>query len=158
MPPSYEMLKRHPGDTYRWQTAINEIARNSPEMLASALDDLPFALRFEAEKALVGERLKLSFESEIRSLYDRPDGWKLFFSTFSGRENFGNQLLAELPNLPANWREGLANGPLIRNQGLEAEKWFHADLEGAGFTKAQARGGPSQRPAGTHLPQAGESA
>lgn len=112
------------------------MARTHPAILEGALGKLPAFWRASAENALVGQRLTDDFDEEIRELWNAPDGWMHFHNNLS-REGMADKLFGELPNLPASWRQAIANGDwFIWNN---SEKWWHADLEGGGFTPEQAR-------------------
>lgn len=133
------IAKRNSANIYGLSSAIKELAQNAPHLVESVLAELPTSLRFQAESALVGERLKTSFDSEIRALFARPDGWTLFSGASSGVEGLDKMLLAELDKLPASWRGELAKNYHQFVWNGDAEAWFRADFEGAGFTEEQIR-------------------
>ena len=112
------------------------MARNNPAMLEARLDQLTAFWKARADDALVGQRLTDSFDVEIRKLWSEPDGWMHFANNFS-REGILDQLIGELPNLPASWRQSIATGDWFIWQ--NREKWWNADLEGSGFTAEQAK-------------------
>lgn len=134
-----EIVSREIGnDAAETNTAsfLYALASTHPEMLEAALDQLSGYWKARAEDALVGQRLAENFNEEIRKLWNAPDGWKHFHNNLS-REGMTDKLFGELPNLPSSWRQSIANGDwFIQNN---AEKWWHADLEGGGFTPEQAR-------------------
>lgn len=117
---------------------LTNLAAKSPAALEAALGSLPTSWQVKAETALIGERLKTSFDEEIRKLWERPDGWKLFESSARG-EGVGAKLLGELTNLPASWRGAMASSYYRFVDGSNAEAWIGADLEGNGFTEEQAK-------------------
>ena len=115
---------------------LSAIAQTHPAMLEAALGQFPAFVKTRAEDALVGQRLTDHFDEEIRKLWNHPDGWMRFSNNLSGG-GMADKLFGELPNLPASWRQSIANGDwFIWNA---AEKWWHSDLEGGGFTPEQAR-------------------
>ena len=115
------------------------LAKTSPAALEAMLDSMPSAWRNFAESALVGQRLKDSFPEEIRRLWDRPDGWRLFQKGLSmGERSSADQLLSELANIPASWRGKIAENTYQFLNESNAGKWWSADLEGQGFSAAQA--------------------
>lgn len=120
------------------QFLLTKLAASSPAALEAALGSLPAAWQVKAEMALVGERLKTSFDEEIRKLWDRPDGWKLFENCAYG-EGVSEKLLGELANLPASWRTSMASNYHRYLNFANAETWIDADLEGSGFTDEQAK-------------------
>jgi hypothetical protein len=123
---------------YYEQQLLTQLAAKSPAELEAALASLPAAWQAKAEAALVGERLKTSFDDEIRKLWARPDGWKLFESSGSSL-GIGAKLLGELENLPASWKAGMASNFYRYLNSSNAEQWIDADLEGGGFTDEQAK-------------------
>ncbi len=126
------------GDYYL-RELVQQLAKSSPAALEAALASLPPKLRTQAETALIRGRMATSFATEIRKLWERPDGWKIFQSFDSdGRGTLTGQLFAELANLPPAWRAAMAENSYRMMNGTGAEKWCTADLEGAGFTAAQA--------------------
>lgn len=116
---------------------LGNLAAKSPAALEAVLESLPGAWKTKAEMALTGERLKTSFDDEIRKLWARQDGWKLF-ERFGQLEGVGDHLLGELANLPASWRDSIASNVSRVLSGSNAETWIGADLEGSGFTEEQA--------------------
>jgi hypothetical protein len=124
------------------QHLLSNLAAKSPAALEAALGSLPPAWQDKAELALVAERLKTSFDEEIRKLWERPDGWKLFEKSMRTTriEDMGEKLLKGLADLPASWRSSLASNPsrFLNSNPASAEKWLEADLEGGGFTAEQA--------------------
>lgn len=120
------------------QFLLTKLAAGSPAALEAALGSLPAAWQVKAEVALVGERLKTSFDEEIRKLWDRPDGWKIFENCAYG-EGVSEKLLGELANLPASWRTSMASNYHRFLNFANAETWIDADLEGSGFTDEQAK-------------------
>jgi hypothetical protein len=112
------------------------MARNHPAMLEAQLNQLPSFWMARAEDALVGQRLTDSFDVEIRKLWSEPDGWMHFHNNLS-REGMLDKLFGELANLPPSWRQSIATADWFIWQ--NREKWWHADLEGSGFTAEQAK-------------------
>ena len=116
------------------------LAKNSPAALEAMLNSMPASWRNSAESALVGQRLKDSFPEEIRRLWDLPDGWSLFQKALSmGDRRSADQLLSELANIPPSWRGKIAENSFQFLNDSNAGKWWSTDLEGQGFSAAQAR-------------------
>lgn len=126
------------GDYYLRQL-LQQLAKSSPAALEAALASLPPALRMQAETALIGNRMATSFDTEIRKLWERPDGLKIFWQISDNDTDFRKKIFAELANLPPSWRAKLAEDSYRYVETKDAEKWVHADLEGFGFTEAQAK-------------------
>jgi hypothetical protein len=126
------------GDYYLRQL-LQQLAKSSPAALEAALASLPSRLRTQAETALIGGRMATSFDTEIRKLWERPDGLKIFEQISDNDTDFRKKIFAELANLPPSWRAKLAEDPYRYVETKDAEKWVHADLEGFGFTEAQAK-------------------
>lgn len=120
------------------QFLLTNLAAKSPAALEAVLGSLPQAWQVKAEMALIGERLNTSFDEEIRKLWERPDGWKLF-ENCAYREGVGEKLIGELANLPASWRTSMASNYYRFLNSSNAETWIGADLEGSGFTDEQAK-------------------
>jgi len=115
------------------------LAKTSPVALEAMLDSMPSSWRNFAESALVGQRLKNAFPEEIRRLWDRPDGWSLFQRALSmGERSSADQLLSELANVPASWRGKITENIYQFLNGSNSGKWCSANLEGQGFSAAQA--------------------
>jgi hypothetical protein len=115
---------------------LDAMACNNPAMLEAQLNQLPAFWMARAEDALVGQRLTDSFDVEIRKLWSEPDGWMHFHNNLS-REGMLDKLFGELANLPPSWRQSIATADWFIWQ--NREKWWHADLEGSGFTAEQAK-------------------
>jgi hypothetical protein len=125
-----------PGDHYRRQI-LSALAEHSPQTLAAAMDSLDPEDRRHVEVVFLREKLSGSFESEIRKLWERPDGWTLFRESYPGNQDLGNKLLAELGNLPPEWRGRLAqehHGFINREN---AREWWDVDYRKLGFSKEQ---------------------
>ena len=115
-----------------------KLAEKSPAALEAILDSLPLPLRNHAESALCGQRLVASFSTEIRALWDRPDGWKIFDANLSHNPTLREKLFDELGNMPPGWRASITDNYYYFTQGEEARKWLDGDFENLGFTAAQA--------------------
>ncbi len=129
-------------DRHYFSQVFNRLAAKDPAVLEAALEGMPAAWRFVAEGALAGERLKADFDSEIRALWERPDGWKIFnhaAGNLGERSELGNKVLAMLEGLPAEWRIRIASESYRFLDEKNAANWMDADLEGAGFGKDQIR-------------------
>ena len=118
---------------------FRQLAGKSPSALEAALDSLPPKLRSQAETALSGERLASSFSTEIRSLWDRPDGWKIFQTNLSQHRDFWVKLFDELGNLPPVWKASVASSYYYSVDAKDVAKWLDMDLVGLGFTEGQAK-------------------
>lgn len=119
---------------------FQQLARSAPSELDAALDSMPKSLQSSAEVALVRQRLLTSFPEEIRKLWDRPDGIRLFSYVLNHPEGIGDRLLKELGNLPPAWRDAVATSALsMMIGGSNPESWLGADFEGSGFTSKQAK-------------------
>ncbi|MES2658254.1 MAG: hypothetical protein V4689_06530 [Verrucomicrobiota bacterium] len=117
---------------------LAELAKQAPAALGAILDTLPSALKSEAEKSLIARRMEDSFATELRKLWDRPDGFDTLRSIFLRSGELGGKLIDELANLPPSWRDEIASTPFTFIGRVDAAKWAAADLEGAGFTAEQA--------------------
>ncbi|WP_193211489.1 hypothetical protein [Luteolibacter marinus] len=128
-------------DTYRAQGFLRDLAENSPAALEAALESLPDHVRLQAESALTGQRLKTDFDSEIRSLFERPDGWKLFETALNNGNNvnFGDKILADLDQFPASWKAKFSDVYYRFISDENAATWLALDYEGHGFEDRQAK-------------------
>jgi hypothetical protein len=118
---------------------FRQLADKSPAELEAMLGSLPLPLRNQAESALSGQRLAASFSTEIRALWDRPDGWKIFASYISQNQTLRGKIFDELANLPPAWRTSITENYYYFNRGEEARKWLDVDLESLGFTTEQSK-------------------
>jgi len=123
------------GEGFPTDVLIANLAQADPAALEAALGKLPSYIQYDAERNLLRLRLSESFDTEIRQLWQRPDGWYLF-SQHAGNIEFETKLFNQLAELPAAWRNALAAQGGGGSQ--LAELWWNADLEGVGFTAAQA--------------------
>lgn len=113
---------------------LQNLAEKDPAKLAAAMDGFPTSMKFQAEAALSRERLKKSFAEEIRALWERPDGWKIFEQNAHSVEDVGDRIFAELGNIPPSWRRELASNSYYLVKSGNAGKWWNADLAAAGFS------------------------
>ena len=118
---------------------LRQLAGKSSSALEAALDSLPPLLRSQAEAALCGQRLATSFSTEIRALWDRPDGWKIFQTNLSQSPDLRGKIFDELANLPPEWKASVASSYYYAINEKDAVKWLDADLMGLGFSEAQAK-------------------
>ncbi len=118
------------GDSYYVQAVLDEIAKKDPAALEAAMTSLPAKWQKTVESLFVGRRLEADFAGEIRSLWERPDGFSLFQGADSSTRT---KLLDELANLPASWKAGIALNPNNFIDSNNVEKWLNADLTGNGF-------------------------
>ncbi|RYD23313.1 MAG: hypothetical protein EOP88_04690 [Verrucomicrobiaceae bacterium] len=126
--------------TSSWQVSglIEQLSLKSPAALEAAMSRLPSGLQAEAEKQLCMRRLETSFDTELQALLERPDGASVFASIASQKPGFTGKLLDDLAGLPEQWKATFADNPYSLNLSSDGARWYDADLEGAGFTKAQA--------------------
>ncbi len=118
---------------------LRQLAEKSPAALEAMLGSLPKQLRTQAEAALCGQRLTASFATEIRALWDRPDGWKIFQLNLSENQELRGKLFDELANLPPAWIASVASNSYYFVNEKNAGRWLDADLAGYGFTPEQAK-------------------
>ncbi len=123
------------------QQLIRKLAQVNLASLEAVLDSLPTQWRASAEKAILEQKLKSSFAKEISKLYDQPHGLKRLIDVLKLGDGCSELLITELASLPESWKAKLASGAGLRSFVHEstAEKWWHADLEGSGFTADQAK-------------------
>ena len=114
---------------------FRELAAKHPSMLEAALDDLSPVLQKKAETALSGVRLAADFQSEIRALWERPDGWEIFSESLQANPALGAGFLGELAAMPVSWKNSLGDFPYYAVRGESARKWLEMDLEEAGFSE-----------------------
>ncbi|MEO0017239.1 MAG: hypothetical protein RLZZ522_522 [Verrucomicrobiota bacterium] len=118
---------------------LRRLAEKSPADLEILMDSLPSQMRSQAEAALSGPQLKASFATEIRVLWDRPDGWKIFQTNMSGDQELCGKLFDELANLPPAWRASVASNYYYFIDEKNAAKWLDADLAGYGYSSGQVK-------------------
>ena len=126
-------------DAYYARTLLNDLSKQSPAALEAALDSLPGSLRLHAETYLIRGKMQNSFASELRKLWDRPDGMNVFESIIGETPSLSRELVTELANLPASWRAQIASASSNFFDTADAAEWAAADLVGAGFTAEQAK-------------------
>jgi hypothetical protein len=117
---------------------MDTLAEKCPAELEAMVDSLSPLFKIQVETALSGARMEASFSEEIRNLWDREDGWRIF-SGLSSRIDLGTQVLGELGNLPEEWRKQLAENVYQFIATPNAVQWLDADLEGAGFSEGEIR-------------------
>lgn len=111
---------------------MNMLAGKSPAALEGMLASLPADLKIHAESALSKKRLEASFDEEIRNLWERPDGWRIFTNMRSQEMN--KKLIGELGNLPDEWRRLMVSNPYEFVRGDNAKDWLKKDLTEVGFS------------------------
>lgn len=126
-------------DLFQAGYVMRELAEQSPAALEGIIDTLTGSVKVHAEKYLIGRKMRDSFASEVRKLWDRPDGLSLFVKIYDDTSSLHGKLLDELTNLPASWRARIGSNPQEFLEAQDAAKWAAADLEGSGFTAEQAR-------------------
>lgn len=122
----------------RARELFDALAWKSPEALEAALNGLSPALRDVADVSLAGMRLEKSFATEIKALWERPDGWKLFSEIISSNQELGDGLITQIAAMPASWKNAMADSPYYAIRSGIALEWLDKDLEAAGFTSSQA--------------------
>ncbi len=127
------------------------LAEKSPVALEAALASFPGELGKMAESCLIGARMSKSPDEELAKLKKRPDGADLLARIFekgvtnsAERNIMRERLFAGLAELSPSWRSAIASSPYYLAGGNTAASWIQADLEGAGFTKQQAKSIRSQ--------------
>lgn len=126
-------------DTGYLGMSLRELAKRSPGELEAALASMSGAMKTSAETALIAERIKTSYETELQKLLERPDGARIY-DNIAGNlsEEQRGRIFDRLGKLPPEWRTAMANNPYYYIDGKTAMKWFEADLEGQGFSTADA--------------------
>lgn len=114
---------------------FRRLAEKTPSALEAALESLPPQLRKQAESALCGQRLASSFSTEIRALWDRPDGWEVFQANIT--QELRGKIFDELGNMPPAWKASITENYYNFIGEENAVKWLDADLAGFGFSAAQ---------------------
>ncbi len=114
---------------------FKELASEHASLLEAALEGLSPVLRMKAETALCGVRLATDFQSEIRVLWERPDGWKIFSESLRANPALSAGFLGELSAMPVSWKNSLGDFPYYAVRGESAKKWLEMDLEETGFSK-----------------------
>ena len=122
-------------DFYYARDLIRTLAEKSPVALAAILDSLKEPLKTPVENLLIAAKLKTDAAGELRKLFARPDGFEKFCNNPPAEA--WEELLGELKNLPPEWRGPLAGNANSFIDETTAEKWWNADLAGAGFTADQ---------------------
>lgn len=112
---------------------LKNLAEKDPEKLAAAAGGFPSSMKLQVEIVLSEKRLKEDFAGEIRLLWERPDGWKIFEGNAYSVEDLGTKVLSELANIPPSWRGELASNSYYLIKKENAEEWWNADLAAAGF-------------------------
>jgi len=150
-----EMVKNHPelslhrlqelsagglssGTTRAALGLLVELAKKSPAALEAVLDTLSPDLRKQADVALSGQRLTTSFQTEIRALWERPDGFQVFDGCINENSALAEGLISGIGAMPETWKSSLAENPYNFIGEKNAKDWFHTDLEAAGFSPSQA--------------------
>lgn len=116
---------------------LQVLLEKSPAILLDVVDTLPPAMKLTVEGMMSRKRLDESFPEEIRSLWDKPNGWKIFSAAGIDR-GMSEKLLGELANLPQEWHVAIASNSWNLFSAGSAEKWYDADLESAGFSPESA--------------------
>ncbi len=127
------------GDSVRHQLGytLRTIAAKDPALVEGLLESVPTFFAREIERGIVSKGLQDSFSETMRDLWGRADGWSLFSG--ADLEGKGGKLLAEIHDLPAAWKNMIAQQPHSVIDGENAAQWLGVDFKGAGFTDKQAK-------------------
>lgn len=119
---------------------LGQLARRSPAVLEAGIDSLPAGLKSEAEFLLLSMKMEGASAGEFQKLLEHPAGIKVLQSIVNagGNDALKVKIFDHLADLPASWLKAIAAQPFNLFHGETVEKWFAADLEGAGFSKQQA--------------------
>jgi len=119
---------------------IRKLAETSPDSLESILPSLPSHARFHAKTMIAEQRLKSSFDDELRTLAKRPDGWRIFSKALGVgfNDDLNKQLATSIQNIPPQWGSllyhKLQNTAIIESA---PEAWLQTDLATAGLNRKQ---------------------
>ncbi|WP_353565219.1 hypothetical protein [Haloferula sargassicola] len=119
-------------EDYLVRQTLKNLAETHPGKAASLMTTLPAIWARQVELGLLSASLNQSFSEGLRSLWDRPDGLALFAETEVPDKS--GKILAELGNLPAAWRSGLAADAWRYVNGPAAAEWLTVDYEAYGFS------------------------
>ena len=133
-----EILANGNPDSYSAKGLFEELAKSSPEKFANLLNSLPIDFRTEAECVLSQIRMKESFADEMNHLWSRPDGLNIFQQSQYSVGEIGTKILGELANLPPEWRTQITSNASDFIDEKNAEQWWSADFDAAGFTAKDA--------------------
>lgn len=121
-------------DSYPVSTVIEELVKKSPAEVEALVGELTGDVKVRTERVVIGEKMKADYAGELRKLWDRTDGLKIF-------QNLGNEIQGkifdELANLPPSWRAGLVSDPSEFISRESALKWMNSDLLALGFSEKQ---------------------
>jgi hypothetical protein len=126
------------GESYPLRELMKKLAATAPGTLEGLLATLPPEIREKGEQALIQKRLTESFADEFPKLANHPDGWKIFEASLSENPSLRDRLLENIGSIPASWRYAMARNA-SSYVSSQPEKWFHADLEAAGFSAEDAK-------------------
>ncbi|MCU0750048.1 MAG: hypothetical protein MUF13_10945 [Akkermansiaceae bacterium] len=139
MPDGKSIAEGYDLAAFHYRAILSEMADSSPVELEQSLDSLPEGMRNLAESALIGSRLRSSFETEFPKLLDRQDGWVMLRGNLSSSSEVRLKLFEHLAMLPQRWKRELVHVASNAIDSSIALQWWNSDLEGMGFTSNDAR-------------------
>lgn len=113
------------------------LAEKSPVAFESILDSLKEPVKSRAAKILLTRKFQSDYAGELRKLWNEPDGFKVFHDLSHKLEGGPGRIFDELANVPPDWRSSIASNARDFIDATSAEKWWSADLAGAGFSESQ---------------------
>ena len=125
-------------NSYRLRETFKNIALKDPSSLEGTLDELPSALRNQAQTALYSLRLNEDFKTALAELQEEPLGLDLLTSSFSNFPKIANELLDSFTSLPPSWKTRFTNYPALITQHMSPQERLSTDWESLGFSAEKA--------------------
>lgn len=133
------LLENHPSVPWWFSRVVEDLVNGAPAELSPELRDFPPRVGEWAKELLLADQLKTSFDETLASLQERPDGTQILRMAASRVGNLGEKLLERLSDLPASWKEEVADNAYLFILPGTAERWLQADLEELGMDESQVR-------------------
>jgi hypothetical protein len=113
---------------------LREIVKKSPGEVEAFVGELSGQLKLQAEGVVIGAKMEADYAGELRKLWDRPEGMKIF-ENLEGSMKV--RIFDELANLPPDWRVALVSDLETFMNSKTAVKWMNVDLMALGFSEKQ---------------------
>lgn len=112
------------------------LAEKSPATFEASLALFEEPVKRRAAEVLREQKFKTNHTEELQKLFAEPDGFETYYHITSRVTGMSGNIVDHLANLPPSWRSSVSANARIFIDAESAEKWWNADLAGAGFSKS----------------------
>lgn len=124
--------------TGNFRAIFKEMAIADLATLQSAVEELPFNLQSEAQKAIYGQLLADDFSGTLPRLIELPNGMEIFLSNFASVSENRETFLSNFASLPDGWQRYLESETGYLTNGMEYAELLSTDWESYGISEKSA--------------------